>query len=119
MNKADVIEALQGMLEEANHKEDIEALTLAIDAMKESATPERKYEMEARLAGLLLCDGGKTPSLHGLVHAIPRMAKTHLLSMRASARECNCSVEWIRTMKERWERRLGIEENPIDSSVNP
>lgn len=69
-------------------------------------------EKLTRVVGLLVkCDRKNVLArVHQLLHAIPRLALTAgFASMRASARECGVSVEWIRRGRDQWCQLLDLE----------
>lgn len=48
-------------------------------------------------------------SIHSLLHAIPRLGLINgFPSLRSSARECACSVEWISKSRDEWCHNLGM-----------
>lgn len=59
----------------------------------------------ARVTAVLVQAGSKNAQarIHGLMHSIPRLASANgFQSMRASAKACGVSVEWIRKSRDAW-----------------
>lgn len=86
--------------------------------MNDEITKERA-NLLGRIAGYLIYmereKGNILSRLHALLHAIPRFAaEAGFPSMRASAKLCSVSPEWLRRKRDQWCVLLGIEP-PSDS----
>jgi hypothetical protein len=81
--------------------------------MNEEITKERA-NLLGRIAGYLIYmereKGNMLSRLHALLHAVPRFAQeAGFSSMRASAKACSVSPEWLRRKRDEWCAVLGVD----------
>jgi len=81
-----------------------------LDSRVHEATVQTHSLLLARIVGFFLSGGENLQArAHGLAHAVPRLAAlSGYPSLRASAKACSVSVEWISRVREKWGRLLGM-----------
>jgi hypothetical protein len=87
-----------------------EKVAAFLDARVHEATVQTHSLLLARIVGFFLSGGENLQArAHGLAHAVPRLAAlSGYPSLRASAKACAVSVEWISRVREKWCRLLGM-----------
>lgn len=81
---------------------------------------QKALVLERAIAFLIGDENGNIMArIHALIHAIPRMAALNAFpSMRASARQCGVSPEWMRRSRDRACEFLGVDP-PADGVKSP
>lgn len=109
---ADLCDGLADQMQEAYGLDPATADGVAefIGQRVERATHEVYAMLLARIVGeLIQGTSNQQARAHALLHAVPGLAALNgFTSMRRSAQECGCSVEWIRKMRARWCEALGL-----------
>lgn len=95
----------------AHHEEVIRAVVKDLKAPMELEIERSRALMLGRVACYLVKSEHKNvlARVHQLLHAIPRLAMINgFRSMRASARICGVSAQWIKIGRDNWCEVLGI-----------
>jgi len=82
--------------------------------MKPNDKPiEPSPEVLEAMLWLLYKGGNLKAHVHALMHCNPRIAKMNgYPSMRSSAKECGCSPEYIRQLRNLYRKELKLESKP-------
>jgi hypothetical protein len=94
------------------HAPFIRAVASDLKVPMEVELVRNRSHLLARVCGVLISNekGNNLASIHALLHTVPRMAgASGFPSLRASARKCNVSPEWLRKTRDKWCDLLGIE----------
>lgn len=99
------------LVEKIGHEEVTRLISAAYARLLDIETERNRATLLARIAGTLIETAAKNmqATLHGLLHAVPRMAMASgYPSLRSSARKCGCSAEWLRKFRDDWCQQLSL-----------